>query len=238
MPSPTYGDPPVFRHPLLPERDLRLDIGSSTKRYRSLYASFPDGSTGAPTIAFTSDTDLGFYRKSADFIALSATSGFQIENASGTGFLYISAAENTVQAATNVSADGCFTSGTAGFAFGGANGNIGRLQYLTELTTVAAAATTDTTIQFPAGSVGLGVTVRVTTVIPTATSFDVGIAGATNRYGATVNVAATTTNSGPSVNAYTSATAVRLTMNGGTPAANTGRVRVTLHYILLTPATS
>jgi len=112
---------------------------------------------------------------------------------------------------------------------------------LTELTTIAAAATTDTTIQLPAGAIILSVAVRTTTVIPTATSYSVGDSGSAARFNtANVGVAANSTDVGTKAGAYynASALAVRLTMNGGSPAANTGRVRVTITYIDVTVPTS
>lgn len=131
---------------------------------------------------------------------------------------------------------------TGGQFIGGANGqSFNSIQSLTELTTVAAAATTDTTIQMPANSVVLGVSVRVTTVIPTATSFSVGDSGSATRFSTTnVGVAADSTDPGTKAGAYYNASAlsIRLTMNGGTPAANTGRVRVTIYYYTITPPTS
>lgn len=122
-----------------------------------------------------------------------------------------------------------------------ANGQKLGLTELTELTTIAAAATTDTTIQMPAGAIVMGVSVRVTTVIPDATSFDVGDSGSATRFStASVGVAANSTDAGTKAGAYYNASAlsVRLTMNGTPPAANTGRVRVTIYYFLSTPPTS
>lgn len=112
---------------------------------------------------------------------------------------------------------------------------------LTELTTIAAAATTDTTIQMPAGAVVMAVSARVTTAIPDATTFDVGDSGSATRFStASVAVAANSTDAGTKAGAYYNAGAlsVRLTMNGTPPAANTGRVRVTIYYFLSTPPTS
>lgn len=122
-----------------------------------------------------------------------------------------------------------------------ANGQKLGLTELTELTTIAAAATTDTTIQMPAGAIVVAVSVRVTTAIPDATSFDVGDSGSANRFNtASVGVAANSTDAGTKAGAYYNASAlsVRLTMNGTPPAANTGRVRVTIFYFLSTPPTS
>jgi hypothetical protein len=122
-----------------------------------------------------------------------------------------------------------------------ANGQILAVQSLTELTTIAAAATTDTTIQMPAGAIVLAVDVRVTVVIPTAATFTVGDSGSAARFntGASVAVAAGTTNAGTKAGAYYNASAlsVRLTPDVQ-PADNSGRVRVTIHYISVQPATS
>lgn len=121
-----------------------------------------------------------------------------------------------------------------------ANGQVLGVKTLTELTTIAIAASTDTTIQLPASAIILAVSVRVTVVIPTAATFTVGDAGVADRFStAAVTVAAGSTNPGTKAGAYynASATAVRITPD--IPVlADTGRVRVTIHYIDVTPATS
>ena len=114
------------------------------------------------------------------------------------------------------------------------------LKALTELTTIAAGAFTDTTIQIPANAVVLAVSVRVTVVIPTATTFTVTAATAATVYSTTaVSTAANTTDKGTFSGSSYSATAqsVRITPNL-VPAANSGRVRVTIHYYEITPPTS
>ena len=121
-----------------------------------------------------------------------------------------------------------------------ANGQSINFDSLTELTTIAAAATTDTTFSLPAGAVIYGVSVRVTVVIPTAATFTVtGATSGTVFHTAAVAVAANTTDAGTAAGAYYNGTAqkVRITPNL-TPAANTGRVRVTAHYYTITPPTS
>lgn len=131
--------------------------------------------------------------------------------------------------------------GTARLTFPGANGQVfNDVQQLTELTTIAAAATTDTTIQMPANAVILGVSVRVTVAIPTATTFTVGDSGSAARFStAAVSVNLNSTDPGTKAGAYYNASAlsIRITPNG-TPAANTGRVRVTIYYYSVTPPTS
>lgn len=122
-----------------------------------------------------------------------------------------------------------------------ANGQIFRFSVTrAELTTIAAAAFTDTAIQIPANAVVYGVSVRVVTVIPTAATFDVGVAGATTRFATGRSAAAGTTYPGTDDGAargYTAATSIRITPNL-VPAAGTGQVRVTIHYYEITPPTS
>ncbi len=122
----------------------------------------------------------------------------------------------------------------------GANDQYLNLLTLTELTTVAAAATTDTTIQIPANAVVLGVSARVTTVIPTAATFTVtGTTSGTVFNTAAISSAANSTDPGTKAGAFYNATAqtIRLTPNL-TPGANSGRVRVTIHYYLISPPSS
>lgn len=135
----------------------------------------------------------------------------------------------------------------------GNNGGQQDRSMLSELVTLSTVgATTDTTIQIPANSLVLGVTVRVTTGITgiDSTALEIGDATTSNRFGSIAAFTAGTTGvglnhlqggistdaAGPIV---TSATAVRLTLAGGadnTPSA--GAVRVTIHYISLTAPTS
>ena len=166
-------------------------------------------------------------------------------NASSTGYgIRIQAGSSASEFLINgVSASGTpvfrvFGNGQLQMA-GPANGQLVDVQTLTELTTIAAAATTDTSIQIPAGALVFAVSVRVTTAIPTAATFDVGISGATTRYGSGLSVAANTTNAGTNdgVRYYAAATAIRITPNLS-PGANTGRVRVTIHFLTVTPPTS
>ena len=123
---------------------------------------------------------------------------------------------------------------------GAANGQQVNVKTLTELTTIAAAATTDTAIQIPVNAVVFAVQVRVTTVIPTAATFTVtGTTSGTTFNTAAVNVAVNTTDVGTAACPYKNGAAqtIRITPNL-TPADNTGRVRVTIHYYDITAATS
>jgi hypothetical protein len=109
-----------------------------------------------------------------------------------------------------------------------------------ELLTIAAAATTDTTANLlPVDAVIESVTVRVTTLIPTAVTFTVGDATTAARFATGVAVAAGTTAVGllhrnPDVAAaagpvQSAAAKVRITPNAQ-PAAATGVVRIQVFY--------
>ena len=132
------------------------------------------------------------------------------------------------------------TSKTPGVAVTGVNGQTVALKQLTEETTILAAATTDTAIEIPANAIVLGVSVRVTTVIPTAATFTViGTTTSTVfQTGASVSTAATTTDVGTKSCPYLNATAqtIRFTPNTS-PDAATGKVRVTINYIEVTAPT-
>ena len=121
-----------------------------------------------------------------------------------------------------------------------ANGQLMQIQSLTEVTTIAASAYTDTTIQIPIGAIVLGVSVRVTAAVTCTSTFTVGVSGSTAAF-STAAVAKTlnATDKGTKAGAYYSATAqsVRITPDT-TPSDNTGRVRVTIHYLTVTAPTS
>lgn len=112
------------------------------------------------------------------------------------------------------------------------------IKSLSAVLTIAAAATTTSTVQIPAGAVVLGVSCRVTTVIPTAATFSVGHAGSAALWGTGISTAAGTTNTGAAVPAlFASATSLLITPNAS-PADNSGRLRVVIHYYLPTAPTS
>jgi len=105
-----------------------------------------------------------------------------------------------------------------------------------EIHTLALLATSDTTLQIPAGAVVLKVTVRVidTVVISGAgpQTFDIGVLGATTRYGSGVAGASGTEKSqGPSDNQlfYATATAIRLSAPG-VEAFTAGKVSVAITH--------
>lgn len=113
----------------------------------------------------------------------------------------------------------------------------GGFQVLNELVTIAAAATTDTTIQLPAGAIVMSVSVLVTVAMPTATAFTVtGATTATVFNTAAVLNGVNQSNPGTAAGAYynAAAQAIRITPDL-TPAANTGRVRVAVVYYQSAP---
>jgi len=115
----------------------------------------------------------------------------------------------------------------------------GGFKTLQETTTIAAAATTDTTIQIPANAIVMSVSVRTTVTIPTAATYTVTGATSTTVFNtAAVSTTATATDMGTQNCPYKNgaAQAIRITPNL-TPATNVGRVRVTLIYYLSIPAT-
>lgn len=99
-------------------------------------------------------------------------------------------------------------------------------------------ATATWTAAIPAGSLFLGVTSRVTTLITGATSFKIGDGSDVDRWGATVAVAAGTTSGIPEFTItspvyYAAATNIVLTANGSNFTA--GAVRLAVYYTLLDP---
>ena len=111
----------------------------------------------------------------------------------------------------------------------------------TVLKSALSGATVTATDLIPAGSLVLGVTARVTTVITGATSFDIGDGTDADAFGDNIAVTANTTTTlasytvtAPAI--YTAATSVVLTANGSN--FLTGAVRLTVFYISLTAHTS
>ena len=105
-----------------------------------------------------------------------------------------------------------------------------RVEHKTEDVTVNTGAFKDTTIQIPDRAIVLAVNVRVITAITGATSFGIGVAGDTTRYGNLIGTALDSTNVGiTSPLAYYANTAIRLTANGGNFTG--GVIRTTMQYL-------
>lgn len=122
----------------------------------------------------------------------------------------------------------------------GDNGTYREEKTVSELLTIAVAASSDTTMTIPANAVVYGVSVRVTTVIPTAATFTViGATSGTAFQTAAVSTVVNSTDVGTGNCPYKNgaAQAIRITPNA-TPANNTGRVRITVHYYIISAAIS
>jgi hypothetical protein len=188
------------------------------------FAQFNSG--GTASVSFVS-TGISFPASTQKIIFNSAANDMQLTD-EGFGILGLKAAgDNKVRAFSN---NGAYTEhGVA-----------------SELLTIAAAATTDTTANLlPANAAIDAVTVRVTTVIPTAATFSVGDATTAARFATGISTAATTTavglthvdQTGAAGPRQTAAAKVRITPNA-TPGAATGVVRITVHYHLFVAPTS
>lgn len=118
-----------------------------------------------------------------------------------------------------------------------------QIQSISEEVAVAAAAVTDSTLNLlPTNALVLDVTARVTTLIPTAATFKLGIAGQDDKFGSGILVAANTTfvssqQGGAFQFQQGAAAAIRITPNVQ-PAAATGKVRITVFYIVTIPPQS
>jgi hypothetical protein len=144
---------------------------------------------------------------------------------------------------------GQINTSTAGIVQNTANAGQWVQGQISELLTIAAAATTDTTANLlPANSIIEAVIIRVVTIIPTAATFNVGDATTAARFATGIAVAANTTAvglthmsgasttlaNGPS---QAAAAKIRITPNL-TPGAATGVVRLTVFYRTFVPPTS
>lgn len=214
---------------LLAVTDATNDIGADgATRPRSGYFST---SLIAPVVGTNSSTNLTLRTNSTSRWALIGSSGHLVASTNNTydiGLGNHSFAPRTGYFATSL-------------LVGAANGQAITTAYVTELTTIAAAATTDTAIQIPVDAVVYAVSVRVTVAIPTAVTFTVTgtTSGTQFDVAGGVSVAVNTTDVGTRNCPYKNGAAqtIRITPSA-TPAANTGRVRVTIFYYQITAATS
>lgn len=185
-------------------------------------ARFPDGTSAAPSISFTSDTSTGFRRSSLGVVTFDSQGADSVQ-----------LGQNTL----------------TGFTILGGNGSSAQLLSITELMTLnTGAATTDSAANLlPANSVIVAVVWRVTTTITTAVNYSIGDPTTAARFvNANTGVAATSTGvgflhmdgavatsaAGPT---QTAAAKLRITCNA-TPGA--GVVRVVVWYRLFNPPTS
>ena len=124
------------------------------------------------------------------------------------------------------------------------NGASLSLKTISELVTIAAAVTTDSTLDLlPANAWVVSVEYRVVTAIPTATTFDVGTSSTADLFGdnisTTLNTVSTSFQKSPPLGPFmnSSASKVRITPDA-VPGSATGQVRVSVHYFDVTAPTS
>ena len=124
----------------------------------------------------------------------------------------------------------------------GENNQSAAFRSITELTSIDAAANTDTTMEIPQYAQVYGVSVRVVTAIAGTATFTVGTPSTAELFsgvGRTVASTATTTDpcTAGGLNYFNAATNVRITPNV-VPSDALGEVRVTIHYVEVVPPSS
>jgi hypothetical protein len=205
----------------------------------------PDGLVGTPSYSFSSETNTGIYRSGAGTIDFSIL-GVRSAALNGTAF-YVPSLSITLSGDTLLARDAANTLAlkNANLAqeyrvYAGNGGFISNVKTVTESLTIAAAATTVGATSIPAGAILLGVSVRVTTVIPTAATFTMTTTvGGTVLQTAAVSTAANSTDPGTAAGASYRAAATTVTITPNvTPGAGTGVIRLHYYYLQVTPPTS
>ena len=112
----------------------------------------------------------------------------------------------------------------------GANNSATGVGVMEETISGLSGPSVDSTIQIPDRAICLGVSTRATSSITGASSYDCGVSGEAAKFGGSLGAAAGSTNKGViGPEAFYSATAVRLTANGGNFTG--GAVRIAIHYL-------
>lgn len=226
-----------------------VDFGGSAALWRNFYfgtqAFAPNATLTAPAYSFSNFTSTGIYMVSSGTrlcFGVANTFLVQMGNAalsiaSNASLAWHNSTTETSSRDLLVTRDNPGSLGIGGYG----SGQKISISTLSELLTVASSATTDTIIQIPLNAVVFAVSVRVTTIIPTAATFTVTGASSGTQFDVAsgVLVAANTTDVGTRNCTFknSAAQAIRITPNL-TPVNNTGRVRVTIHYYEITPATA
>jgi len=109
------------------------------------------------------------------------------------------------------------------------NNALNKMAIAEEELTSLSGASVDTTIVIPDRAIVFGVSVRTTTAITGASSFDCGISGEASKFGGSLGIAAGSTNAGViGPTAFYADTPIRLTANGSNFTG--GAVRIAIHY--------
>lgn len=217
------------------------------------------GVTGSQIHVSSDQTDGGGYLATANAGNLAVTGGAQYDGtnwyarSTSAAIVALNAGGAKIYSDTSLTSGNTFTptsrlevsgSGTVSnvdISRNGANGQVFALKQATAQSTALSGATYTFTNLIPVGSLVIGVTTRVTTLITGATSFDIGDGSDVDRWGSAVAVALNTTSNLANCTTqspcyYTAATSVVLTANGSNFTA--GVVRATVHYMSLTAETS
>jgi len=206
----------------------------------------PDGSTDAPSVAFTSEPGTGLYSEEPQasikfsvgkslrgminpwYLVLYTVYGISLND---TTFLINDAADTLALKNDN---------NDQTQRWYGANGAYFQVKTQSELLTIAAAANTPTTMTVPIYATVQGVAVYVVTAIPTAATFTVTL----TTQETTLNNAAVSTAQGSNdlgnnncPAKSTSTQTITITPNL-TPATATGQVRIVMMYTIPSPPTS
>lgn len=114
----------------------------------------------------------------------------------------------------------------------GPNGATTGMAVLEELITGLSGASVDSSVVIPDRAIVLGVSTRTVTTITGAASYDCGIAGEADKFGATLGISAGSTNRGAiGPQAVYAPTPIRLSANGGSFSG--GAVRIAIHCLTL-----
>jgi hypothetical protein len=113
------------------------------------------------------------------------------------------------------------------------------VSHQTELLSTTAGTTVNSSMNIPAGSIILAVSARVTVTL-SATATNVVVKGATTGYtfSATMGVTPASTAQGLDKGVYVSGATEKIQLVANSACVVTGRVRLTVHYITITPPTS
>ncbi len=201
---------------------------------------FPNGSATAPSMAFVTDPGTGFSLPSPNVIDTIIGGGLCVRTYPSAIWVYDDAGSLRLGLARDVimirDAANTLAQKNANFdqaqRWYGANGAYFQVATQSELLTIGAGASTNTTMSIPANSIVRGVAVYVVTVIPVAANFTVtGTTSTTVFNTAAVSTVAGSNDVGTQNTPYKNGAAQTITITPNVPPlAATGQVRIVLMY--------
>ena len=133
--------------------------------------------------------------------------------------------------------EACLNTATSNTIAQGAHGSVIESVILEQTVTLSSGTTVTAPTQIPAGSLVLGVGMRVLTAITGPTSFEIGVAGTLNQFGSGLPLTAGSVNQGMiGPDPFYSATSLVITAAGGSFTG--GQIRLSIHYLVIWPPTS